>query len=271
MKTGITLITMGAGNVLVLKETLKSFQHICDEVIYGDLLLFHTDREIVQSYQSEFNLKIVPFKFDYLFQNGFSSLLNILASHATNDVVMYMNTSEVVDEDYGIVETVNGNPQCNTFFFTHLTDLHRWYRCYNRHELKWSGRIHEQLEGEYRPYHRPIFQMADLPKDMGEAYKAFAFDTCKECVYFHNYMSFIDNPEMLGATDPGWIKFATENYDSMKERLVKKGLIYEGFRDGDFKKLRLGLQTQLSLSMTGDFKSSTMIEYQNDPQYLNKK
>jgi len=45
MKTGISLITMGAGNVKVLKKTLESFKEVFDEVIYGDLLIYQEDRE----------------------------------------------------------------------------------------------------------------------------------------------------------------------------------------------------------------------------------
>lgn len=264
MKTGITLLTMGAGNVIVLKETLKSFRNICDEVIYGDLLLFPEDREIVASYQDEFNMKIVPFEFDYLFKNGFSSLLNVLASHATNDTVMYLNTSEVIDEDYGIVGAVKNNPECNAFYFIHRTDGHRWYRTYNRHQLKWSGRIHEQLEGEYKPYHKPIFMMKDLEKDNYSSFKAKILDTTKEIVYFQNYMSFIDNPDLLGETDIGWVKFATDNYDSFKERLLAKGKGYEAFQKGDYKAF---MEYAYSLiEVDGQFESNDGIEYQSVPK-----
>lgn len=266
MSKGITLLTMGSGNVLALKETLKSFSGICNEVIYGDLLLFSEDREIIKSYQKEFNLKIVPFKFDYLFLNGFAPLLNILADNATNDVVMYMNTSEAIDEDYGITEVVNNNfPKCNSFFFIHRTDPHRWYRTYNRHELKWSGRIHEQLKGDYRPYHKPIFMMKDLPKDMGDSFKAKVFDTVKEIVYFTNYMAIIDKPDELGETDPGWVKFATDNYDSFKERLLAKGDGYKAFLDGD---LNAFMQYANNNIEKEKFESNIGIEYQNDKKYL---
>jgi len=263
MKTGISLLTMGAGNVIVLKETLKSFRNICDEVIYGDLLLFPEDREIVASYQDEFNLKIIPFEFDYIFKNGFSSLLNVLASHATNDMVMYMNTSEVVDEDYGIVRTVKNNPDCNTFYFIHRTDPHRWYRTYNRHELQWSGRIHEQLQGTYKPYHRPLFMMADLPKDDYNLHKAKIFDTVKEIVYFTNYMSFIDNPDLIGETDPGWIKFAIDNYDSFKERLLAKGNAYKAFQEGNLYKFMEYAYKNIEQEK---FESNDGIEYQSVPK-----
>jgi len=47
----ISLLTMGAGNVIVLEETIKSALTVCDEIIYGDLLLFQEDREILGLYE----------------------------------------------------------------------------------------------------------------------------------------------------------------------------------------------------------------------------
>jgi len=263
----MTLITMGAGNVLVLKETLKSFSACCDEIIYGDLLLFPEDRETVKSYQKEFNIKIIPFDFNYLFKYGFSALLNVLASYATNDIVMYMNTSEVIDEDYGISKIINSNPDCNSFYFTHRQENHRWFRCYNRHELEWSGRIHEQLKGEFKPYHKPIFMMKDLPKDMGDPFKAKVFDTLKEIFYFNNYIAIVDNPNELGETDPSWLKFSTDGYDSFKERLNKKGIAYEAVKNGDYKLFMDYVNNSPDFD-NQKFESNISIEYQNDKKFL---
>ena len=258
---------MGAGNVLVLKETLKSFSKICDEVIYGDLLVWEEDREILKSYQEEFNIKIVSFPFNYIFKHGFSSILNALASHATNNFVMYMNTSEVIDEDYGIVETINDNPDCNAFYFTHRREGHRWFRTYNRHELKWSGRIHEQLAGDYKPYHKPIFMMKDLEKDMGNPYKAKIFNLIKEYVYFEQYVQIVDHPEFLGETDPGWINFAKGDYGSFKERMEKRPGIYNSFKIGN-PYLFWHYLTNDPEFKSEQFKSSNLIAFQGDKIHL---
>lgn len=267
MKTGITLLTMGAGNVLVLKETLKSFSKICDEVIYGDLLIWKEDRDIIKSYEKEFNLKIVNFPFNYIFKNGFSSLLNELASHATNDFVMYMNTSEVIDEDYGITETVKSNSDCNAFYFTHRQEGHRWHRTYNRHELKWSGRIHEQLAGEYKPYHRPIFMMKDLEKDMENPYKAKIFNLVKEYVYFEQYLQIADNPDLLGETDAGWLRFAKADYNSFKERIDKRPKIKSAFEIGNLYLFWKGIAEDPEFQGE-QFKSSNLIAFQGDKIHL---
>lgn len=258
---------MGAGNVVVLRETLESFRGVCDEIIYGDLLLFPEDREILRIYEKEFNMKIVHFKYDYILKNGFSAILNDLAGHAKNKFVLYSNTSEVIDEDYGISEIMKNNSDCNTFYFIHRTDPHRWFRLYNRHELHWSGVIHEQLRGDYRPYHKPAYMMKDLPKDMHSTFKAKVLDSVKEIVYFSNYMKIIDDPSSLGETDPGWVRFAEANYESMAYRLRQKGDIYETFKSGD---LHTFLSACYASKEINDFKfeSNMGIEYQEDKRYL---
>lgn len=264
---GISLLTMGAGNVLVLKETIESFKNICDEIIYGDLLLFQEDREIIKDYQKEYNLKIVPFKFNFLFKHGFSALLNILAEHASSDLVMYMNTSEVIDEDYGIAKIINDNPECNSFYFTHRTENHRWFRTYSRKDLKWSGRLHEQLTGEFRPYHKPIFMMKDLEKDLGDPFKAKVLNCAKETVYWEQYTSIVDHPEYLEATDPGWLEFCRGNYDSMKERLKNKGARYQAFIDGDLEAYIHDVMTNPEFEKER-FESTNLIAYQGDKIHL---
>lgn len=267
-KAKITLITMGAGNVKVLGRTLESFAGICDEVIYGDLLVFEEDREYLRKYEREYNFKVVRLPFNYIFRYGFSDTLNLLSSKATNAFVLYMNTSEIIDEDYGVHDIMYNNSHCcNTFYFIHRTDPHRWFRLYDRNELEWSGVIHEQLKGDYRPYHKPVFMMADLEKDMDDPFKADVFNSVKEICYFRNYNRIVDYPKKLGETDPGWIKFATENYESMKHRMQSNASLYEAFCTGSEIMLYQAIK---NFSPTGKFESSNLIEYQGDPKYLNK-
>lgn len=259
---------MGAGNVNALGKTLESFKDVYDEVVYGDMLLFEEDRRIVEDYRKEYNLGILPMPFNYIFKYGFSDALNLMAEKATYDTILYMNTSEVIDEDYGIVDVVKKNTDCNAFYFIHRTDPHRWFRMYNRNELQWSGVIHEQLKGEYKPYHKPVFMMADLEKDMDDPFKADVFNSVKEIVYFRNYNRIVDCPKRLGETDPGWVKFATDNYENMKERMQSNDALYQAFCTGSDLMLYQAIQ---NFKPTGKFQSSNLIEYQGDPKFLNKK
>lgn len=267
MKTGITLITMGAGNVKALGKTLDSFKNVFDEVVYGDMLLFEDDRAFLSTYH-KYNMKVLKLPFNYIFHWGFGCVLNALSTCATNDIVIYMNTSEIIDEDYGIVDAVKNNPDCNAFYFTHRTDPHRWFRMYNRKELEWSGVIHEQLKGEYKPYHKPIFMMADLEKDMDDPFKADVFNSVKEIIYFRNYNRIVEQPSKLGETDPGWIKFATENYENMKQRMQSNEELYQAFCAGNDMMLYQAIK---NFKPTGKYESSNLIEFQGDPKYLGKK
>lgn len=258
---------MSAGNVLVLKETLKSFKGICNEVVYGDMLLFPEDREIVKSYCDEFNMKIVELPFNFIYVYGFSSILNLLASHASNEMVLYMNTSEVIGQDYGMTEIIKTNEKCNSFFFTHATEPHRWFRCYNRHNLYWSGLIHEELIGDYYPYHKPIFQMADLEKDMRDEYKAKILNDTKEIVYWQQLCRIVDDNSLLGATSSGWLEFAASQYDSMKERLKAKGERYEAYKLGSLKDYLYEASVSEEFKEL-IFKSNNAIAYQGDKIHL---
>lgn len=271
MKTGITLITMGAGNVTVLKETLKSASTICDEIVYGDMLLFKEDRELLHSYQKEFNIKIVQMPFNHIFYYGFANVLNMLAGAASNNMIVYLNTSEVIERDNGILDSIT--PEYNCYYFDHATDPHRWFRFYDRRELFWSGYIHESIQPfdseNYRPFHKAIFRMADLEKDMQNSFKATVFNDCKEIVYFKNYTVLVDFPDKRGATDPGWYKFAADNYDSMLERLNNKGNRYAAFREGNLEKYMHDVMTNPEFEKQR-FESNIGIEYQGDPKFLNK-
>src|SRR6186713_1662679 len=111
----ISLITMGQANPKALRRTLESFKGIVDEVVFGDVLVFQEDRELIETYRVLYNLRIIPLPFNFIFHVGFSSTLNFLISNAKNDLCLYSNLSEIIDEDYGINEIVNSNPECNSF------------------------------------------------------------------------------------------------------------------------------------------------------------
>ena len=266
---GITLITMGAGNVIVLEETLKSFigSGICNEVIYGDLLLFSEDRKVVDGYKEKYNLKSIKYPFDYIFKFGFSSILNSLANHAKNDMVVYANTSEVIGEDLGITDIVNKNTDCNTFYFAHRKETHRWFRMYDRKDLSWSGLIHEELQGDFKPYHKPIFYMEDREKDMQDTFKAKVFNDVKEIVYWHQLIKIVEYPECLGGTNAGWVEFAKGTYDNMKQRLSQKNGRYEMFVEGNYEAYMNDVLTNPEFEKER-FDSNSGIAFQGDKIHL---
>jgi hypothetical protein len=264
----ITFVTMSQGNVKALKRTLDSFKDICNEVVYGDLCIFEEDRKILESYQSEFNLKIVKLPFNYIFQFGFSSVLNLLASHASNDLVLYNNCGEIVDGEQKVLRLINEFfSDCNCFAIDHAEEKHTWWRLYNRKELQWDGLIHEEITGPRVECTHYIFRFADTQKDLDNPFKAKVFDDIKELCYFNQYIRLVEQPELKGITNDYWVKFALDNYESMKSRIFQKGRRYEAFLEGDLAKFINDINTNSSFSEER-FQSSKLIEFQNSKRSL---
>jgi hypothetical protein len=233
INTNITLITMSQGNPVALKRTLESFKGVCNEIIFGDLLIFDKDREIIKEYQQDYNLKIVKLPFNEIFLNGFGSTLNKLAEHATNDFVIYMNVSEVIDDSAPCNIKKDVNEKYNCYCFNHATETHKWYRIYNRKELQWSGLIHEEVVGDRRGSGIPAFMMKDTEKDMVDEFYAKVANDIKELTYHYQYIRLVDEPNVMGATNIGWLNYAKDSYESLKERLLAKGNRYQAFLTGD--------------------------------------
>jgi hypothetical protein len=269
MKTGITLITPTHANPISLKRTMDSVKDICNEIVVGELCMFDDDKKCIESYCNDYNLKVGHLHFNYLYRHGFSEVLNTLAAYASNDVVLYLNVGEVLDKSTGDILS-NITDEYNAWYIDHATEKHRWWRCYNRNELKWSGRIHEELIGEYRPFHNPIFTFADTDKDMDDPFKAWVANDVKEMVYWRQLMHIVDHPEELGATNEGWLEFAKGQYESMAERMREKGERMTAFNTGNMLTY-IGEVLSKSIYIGDPFKSTEFIEYQGSPRFLGKK
>lgn len=266
MKKGITLITPAHANPVALKRTIDSVSGICNEVIVADICMFDEDIQAISSIK---NIKVCSFWFNTLYKEGFSSVLNLLADCASNDIVLYLNVGEVIDTRYlvRILDAVSDENECNAWYIDHATEKHRWWRCYDRRFLKWSGRIHEELVGDYKPYHKPIFTFADTDKDMDNPFKAWVANDVKEMVYWKQLMRIVDHPEELGATNAGWLEFAKGQYESMKERMKAKGDRVKAFDIGDLDMYFNDLRSNPHL-IDFPFESTEFIEFQGDKRFL---
>lgn len=261
----ITLITMGHANPIALKRTVESFKGVIDEIIFGDLLIFDSDRELIDTYDfySDFFISRLPF--NYIFENGFAATLNKLAEDATNDWVLYMNVSEVIDGDHPIKEQMSNLYNC--YSFDHAEETHRWFRLYNRKEIKWGGLIHEEVVGNLRPCPFNIFRMKDTEKDLDDPFKAKVANDVKELCYFSQYIKLVENPELRANTHQGWIDHATNDYESFKERLLKKGKRYEAFIEGNLQKYLDDIYNNPEFEKER-FESSTVINFQGHRKLL---
>lgn len=260
----ITLITMGQGNPVALKRTLDSFKGVADEIIFGDVLIFDTDRTIIEKYQEDYNLKIIKLPFNFIFQNGFAYTLNELAGHASNDWVLYMNVAELLDGEHPIKEQINKEYNC--YSLDHATETHRWVRFYNRKEVKWGGLIHEEIIGDIRLCPFNICRFKDSDKDQCIKDEMFTFyarvcNDVKELTYHRQLLRLIDEPEMRGATNQYWTDHATVAYESLKERLLLKGKRYEAFLTGNLTMYLEDIYTNPEFEKER-FESSTLINFQ---------
>lgn len=272
MKKGITLITPAHANPIALKRTIESVSGICDEIIVADLCMFKEDSIEMSKYCDEYNMKLICFPFNHLYYYGFSEILNMLAYRAKNNIVLYLNVGEVIDTRFParVFDAVSDENECNAWYIDHETEKHRWWRCYDRRYLKWSGRIHEELVGDYKPYHKPIFTFADTDKDMDNPFKAWVANDVKEMVYWKQLMHIVDHPEDLGATNSGWLEFAKDQYKSMRERMQAKSYRLVAFEEGNMDMYFADLYNNPNL-VDFPFESTSFIEFQGDPKFLNKK
>ena len=229
----ITLISLTQGNPIALQRTIDSvksaFGDKLTQVIVGDLCVFDKDKQAIDG----MGAMRVELPFNELFLNGFGNTLNKLSNHSFNSLCLYMNVGEIVE--------ANVNHDCisdswNCYKFNHATDPHQWIRLWNREKLTWSGRIHEEVVGSKRLAPSIIFTMADTPKDSDDAYYSSVMNDVKEMVYFNQYLSLIDKPNERGATNSGWVQYAKDSYQHIKDRLLAKGARYEAFNEGDLQK-----------------------------------
>lgn len=264
----LSLIFPTQGNPVALKRTLDSTKNVVDEIIIGSVCVFKEDVALIESYKSEYNIKIVHLPFNHIFCVGFSDTLNLLASHAANPVCIYLNVGEVIEKgEENILKSIS--PEYNCYYIDHSVERHRWWRVFCPKEMKWSGILHEEIIGDNKPFHKPLFTFGDTNKDMEDLFKARVYDDIKEILYFSLYNKIVDEPDRIGATDMGWHKFASENYDSMKERLLKKGKRYEAFIEGDLDKYLYDIMNNPEFEKER-FESSIKIEFQQNPMFLNK-
>ncbi len=264
----ITLVTMGQANPKALKKTIESFKDVVDEIVFGDLLIFDQDREVISHYTQEYNFRMVKLPFNYIFQNGFAATLNQLAEHAHNDWILYMNVSEVMDGDHPIKAQMSDDYNC--YSFDHSVDPHRWFRLYNKKELRWGGLIHEEVVGDAMACPFNVFRMADTPKDDDDPFKAKVANDVKELVYFEMYRKLVEKPELRANTHRGWIDHATTDYESFKERLVKKGKRYQAFQEGNLMMYLEDIYTNPDFE-DERFQSTALVNFQGDRMLLGKK
>jgi len=181
---------------------------------------------------------------------------------------MYLNVSEIIEEgEDEILNVVNDNTECDCFYFDHKSENHRWFRTYDKTKFHWAGLIHEEIQGEGTPYFKALFRMADEEKDLDSEFKSKVLNDIKEIVYWNQLIKIADNPDLLSGTSMGWLQFAKDGYQNMKERLALKGKRQTAFEQGDLKMYMDDIYTNSEFEKER-FASNNMIAFQGDKIHL---
>lgn len=253
----ITLILPTQGNPIALKRTIdnviEKFQGRVNEIVIGELCVFNDDSNAIEKLTETLPINLISLPFNTLFEQGFGNTLNFLSEFATNDFILYLNVGEIVESDVQIDLLSQGY---NCYQFDHKEDKHKWTRLYNKKQLKWSGRIHEEVIGDRNICPSILFTMADTQKDSQDPFKAQVYNDIKEMVYFNQYIKLVEEPNERGATNEGWVTYAKDGYQSLTDRLNAKGKRYEAFKEGDLQKYLDNCQE------FENFDNNNMIHYQ---------
>lgn len=268
MNKKISLLCMSQGNPEALKRTFDSVEGVCNEIIYGDLIILDEVRIDTWAMTKDYNCKIVGYDFNYIFKNGFSSILNDLSKYASNDLVLYLNCGEIIQKPERVLRLINERfIECNTFAMRHDHDPHVWWRLYDKNKVHWQGILHEELRGERIDCPYFLFTFEDTQKDISNPFHSKVADDVKELCYFKQYTKLVENPEIITIENEWWLNFAKENYQSMKHRLFDKRTRYEAFEEGNLEKYLNDVYNN-PLFKEERFESNKLVEYQNSTKSL---
>lgn len=258
----ITLLTATQGNPVALSRTIESaistFGGYIDQVAVIGLCPFPGDTEIIP------RIKHVSFfkemELAQLYNKGFAETFNEVVHDGyfpDNNLVLYLNVGEVIE---GPVRVDLLKPDHNCYMFDHATETHKWVRLYNRKDLRWSGRIHEEIIGTRRLCPDILFRMADTHKDNDDRFKSWVYNYIKELVYFNQYRTIWSNPQERFATNEGWIKWSGEQFHYHTERINRFPELLESFLADD-KEQFLQL-AKAAYESSPEFANNDMIHFQ---------
>ena len=231
----ISLVTVTQGNPKALRRTVDNVVHafggLVNDVVVGDVSVY--DDNFTTGFD---DVRFLKMPFDHLFRLGFGHVLNDVAGQAKNDLCLYLNVGEVVDCN---LNTSLISDEWNAYTFNHAVDPHKWTRVWNRRQLEWSGRIHEEIGvGNKRECPKHLFMMADTEKDMDDDFRAGVYNDIKEIIYFYQYVYLADNPHDHGGTNKHWVNYAIQEQVDLRRRLEAKGDRYRAFKEADLELYR---------------------------------
>lgn len=214
----LTLIIPSYGGGANIERTIQSCRKVADETVIISTALFDSDLAHFKTIAD----KVVELPWNFTFLHGHGSLHNQGTATAKNDWLLLLGVAETFAAPYGPVGDVLGNAGKDLVFrCNHDNDHHTWKRIWNRTGgTQWSGVIHEEIA--FGQDGGILFRMQDTEKlPDPDAFRQEVRKYVKTCSYHFLYERLARNPECLGATDAGWLKFVQGSVEAREKFLTE--------------------------------------------------
>jgi hypothetical protein len=124
------------------KKNLDSYVAHASEYT-DDIVIVNID--LLNSFESFGNVKVVNVPFDYLFHNGHDDILNLANKHTKYDWVYYLAVGKrIVNINY---ELMNKYPNTKWFYDKELNNpIDKWIKFYDKNYTHWHKKVHESIE-----------------------------------------------------------------------------------------------------------------------------
>lgn len=224
------------GNIANFQRTVDSARSVCDEVVAISTCLYDHHLEEIKATGA----KVVELPWNYTYLNGFGAMHNMGTQYVKNSWLILLGVAETIHSGHEDIrlKIPRSNP-AQIYQCWHVGDVNRWSRCWNRTGgPKWGGIIHECVRGGQEA--GVLFEMRDTDKvPSGNSVQDEVLMFHKTCLYNHLYKRLLDNRDLLGYTDPGWLAFVEGAKESINAFCVEHADLLacamSGDRDGFIK------------------------------------
>lgn len=196
-----------------LARTIDSCRHLCDDVVVVSTALHVVDL----NNQKRLADTVIELPWNSVFRHGFSHVHNAGTAACKNDWILLLGTAETFKNSWADIPTILLNSSSNRMFrCDHENDTNLWKRIWNRQGgVQWSGLIHEELTGGETG--EVLFRFQDTPKTPCDSpLQQEVLRWLKVCSYNVQYHRLLNDNTLLGATDPGWLKFVNGSAEAIR-------------------------------------------------------
>ncbi len=195
-----------------IQRTINSCSHICDDTVIVSTAFFIEDQSLFRDIAT----KVVQLDWNYVFKQGFGSMMNQGTPHTRHDWCLLLGVAETWAEDFrDTPHLLESAPNNMVFRCSHHNDPNTWKRLWNRTGgPEWSGLIHEEIRGGIDGGVTFRFQDTDkTPKT--DPTKQEILRWIKVLTYHEQYWRLLNDSSLLFGTDPGWLAFVNGSRESI--------------------------------------------------------